>query len=424
MSGRWAVDRAWLAGDLVGPVTITAEGGMLTSVEPGVAEGAERLGGCAVPGFVNAHSHAFHRLLRGRTHDRGGDFWSWRQRMFEAAARLDPESYEAVATDVFVEMALAGFTAVGEFHYLHHGPDGSPYADPNAMGVALIAAARRAGIRIALLDAGYLSASADGTALEGVQRRFSDGTVGDWLDRVADLASRHRDAPDVRVGLAPHSVRAVPADGLAELGERRGDGPLHIHLSEQPAENEECMAVHGCTPAGLLDRHGLLGPTTTVVHATHLVRGDIELLGASGTVVCACPTTEQDLADGLGPFADLRTAGSPLVVGTDSHASIDPFAEMRGIELHERLRSGARGHFSGASLLASATTVGSAALGFPDGGLAVGAPADFVVVDTDAPRLSPFSGTIDEVVFGATAAEVAHVVVAGRAIVEGGRHVG
>ncbi|NND84916.1 MAG: formimidoylglutamate deiminase [Acidimicrobiia bacterium] len=424
MSGQWAVDRAWVDGELVGPVTLTEADGRFDAVEPGAAGGATMLAGCALPGFANAHSHAFHRLLRGRTHAAGGDFWTWRDRMYEEAERLDPSSYWEVATAVFTEMALAGFTTVGEFHYLHHGPDGAPHPDPNAMGIALIDAARAAGLRISLLDAGYFTGSVGGRPLDAVQRRFSDSTAGEWLDRVADLASRFANDPDVVVGLAPHSVRAMTTEGLATLADRRDGERLHIHLSEQAAENEACLAEHGCTPTELLDRFDLLGPSTTAVHATHLTGHDIELLGSSGTTVCACPTTERDLADGLGPFAALAAAGSPLAIGTDSHASIDPFAEMRGIEMHERLASGARGHFSGTALLDAATTAGSAALGFPGGGLTVGSPADFVVVDTGAPRLAPFSGTVDEIVFGASAAEVRHVVVGGRTIVEGGRHVG
>ena len=424
MSDRWVVEQAWLGDDVVGPVTLAAIGGRFTDVSLGATDGVPVLAGCAVPGFVNAHSHAFHRLLRGRTHAAGGDFWTWRDRMYEAAERLDPDLYEEVATAVFVEMVIAGFTTVGEFHYLHHGPGGEPYSDPNAMGEALISAARRAGIRIALLDAGYFGGSVQDSHLDPVQARFSDGSVSAWIDRAGDLAKAHADDPDVVIGLAPHSVRAVPAEALAVLAARRPEGPLHIHVSEQPAENEACVAAHGCTPTELLDRHGLLGPATTAVHATHLSENDVQLLGATGTVVCACPTTEQDLADGLGPFREIASAGSPLSVGTDSHASIDPFVEMRGIEMHARIRSGSRGHFSGPELLAAATTSGAASLGFSDAGITVGAPADFSVVDTSGIRLAPFSGTVDEIVFGATAADVHHVVVGGRTIVEGGRHVG
>ncbi|UCG41290.1 MAG: amidohydrolase family protein, partial [Acidimicrobiia bacterium] len=235
MSDRWVVEQAWLGDDVVGPVTLAAIGGRFTDVSLGATDGVPVLAGCAVPGFVNAHSHAFHRLLRGRTHAAGGDFWTWRDRMYEAAERLDPDLYEEVATAVFVEMVIAGFTTVGEFHYLHHGPGGQPYADPNAMGEALISAARRAGIRIALLDAGYFGGSVQDSHLDPVQARFSDGSVSAWIDRAGDLAKAHADDPDVVIGLAPHSVRAVPAEALAVLAARRPEGPLHIHVSEQPA---------------------------------------------------------------------------------------------------------------------------------------------------------------------------------------------
>ena len=230
-----------------------------------------------LPGFANAHSHAFHRALRGRTHEHGGTFWTWRERMYAVAARLDPDSYLALARAAYAEMALAGVTAVGEFHYLHHGPDGRPYADPNAMGHALAQAAADAGIRLTLLDTCYLTADVDGRPVEGVQRRFSDGTADAWAERVAAL----RDGPGLRIGVAAHSVRAVPRAALPVVAEAAGGRPLHVHLSEQPAENAACLAAHGLTPTGLLAAEGLLGPATTAVHATHLTGADIALLGSS-----------------------------------------------------------------------------------------------------------------------------------------------
>jgi formiminoglutamate deiminase len=378
-----------------------------------------------LPGLVNAHSHAFHRLLRGRTHRQGGDFWLWRERMYEIAAVLEPETYEALATAVYVEMALAGITTVGEFHYLHHQADGVPYDDRNEMGHALIRAARAAGIRIALLDAGYLTAGFDDAELDPVQTRFSDGTAGDWLDRVADLRERYRDQPDVVVGLAPHSVRAVPESGLAQLAESRDDTfPVHIHVSEQPAENRDCLAATGVTPTGLLDRVGLLGPTTTLVHATHLDDTEIAAIGRARASVCYCATTERDLADGIGPAGELRSAGARLCVGTDSHAVIDLFEEARAIELHTRLATLIRGHFAPETLLAAASGEGRRSLGFTGAGLEVGSPADFVVVDTDSPRLSGMAGdtALDSIVFAATSADVTDVFVGGRHIVSARSH--
>jgi formiminoglutamate deiminase len=406
--------------------------GRFTAVTPGTAPGAAtRLPGVVLPGLADAHSHAFHRALRGRTHDSAdgsgaGTFWTWRERMYAVAARLDPDAYLALARAAFAEHALAGVTAVGEFHYLHHGPGGRPYADPNAMGHALAAAARQAGIRLTLLDTCYLTADVDGRPVAGVQQRFSDGTVDDWAARVAAL----RDGPGLRIGVAVHSVRAVPRAALktvAAVAAGSGAGnaaeagrPLHVHLSEQPAENAACRATHGLTPTGLLAAEGVLGPATTAVHATHLTPDDIALLGGSGTTACLCPTTEGDLADGIGPARALRDAGCPLALGGDQHAVTDPFAEARGLEMHERLASGERGRFTPAALLDALTA--HRALGWPDAGrLEPGARADLVAVRLDTPRTAGVDPA--QVVLAASAADVDTVVVDGRVVVAGGRHV-
>lgn len=426
MSDRalWLAQQAWLGGEsLDRDVLIEVENGVITSVlaDPGSAKGV-RLAGVTLPGLVNAHSHAFHRLLRGHTHRQGGDFWAWRDLMYEVASELTPESYEELATAVFVEMALAGITTVGEFHYLHHQPGGEPYQDPNEMGHSLIRAARRAGIRIGLLDAGYLTAGLDGEELHPVQQRFSDGSADSWLTRVEELGAAYRDAEDVRIGLAPHSVRAMPETALARLSERRPPAtPVHIHISEQLAENQACLEATGLTPVGLLDRIGLLGPKTTAIHATHVTPSDITSLGDSKTGVCYCATTERDLADGIGPSASLHRAGSPLSVGSDSHAVVDLFEEARGVELHERLRSHQRGVFAPADLLAAATTNGAVALGF-DGGLSVGAPADFVVVSGETPRTAGSGEHVAGIVYAATAGDVTDVIVGGNRVVSGGHH--
>ena len=379
--------------------------------------------GIALPGLVNAHSHAFHRFLRGRTHGHGGDFWAWRDRMYETVADLTPESYEELATAVYTEMAMAGITSVGEFHYVHHQKGGRPYEDANEMGHALVRAARRAGIRLALLDAGYLKSGFGGEPLNPVQERFSDGSATRWIERVADLRAAYASSPDVSIGLAPHSVRAIPESDLRTVREAGIDTmPLHIHLSEQPAENQACLEQTGVTPTGLLDRVGLLGETTTAVHATHVSDQDIARLGATGTGVCYCATTERDLADGLGPSADLRDSGSPLCVGTDSHAMIDLFEEARGVELHERLRSGRRGLFAPADLVVIATSNGARALGFEGGHLEVGGPADITIVSSETPRTQTSGNDVGAIVFSATAADVTDVIVGGRQIVSGGYH--
>lgn len=411
----WAA-HALLPGGAARDVTLTVADGRFAAVDPGTAPGdATRLPGVVLPGFADVHSHAFHRALRGRTHDRGGTFWTWRERMYAVAARLDPDSYLALARAAFAERVLAGVTAVGEFHYLHHAPGGRRYADPNAMGHALAQAAADAGVRLTLLDTCYLTADVDGRPVEGVQLRYSDGTADAWAERVAAL----RDGPGLRIGVAAHSVRAVPRAALRVVASAT-DGPLHVHLSEQPIENAACLHVYGLTPAGLLAEEGLLGPATTAVHATHLTAADVALLGGSRTTACLCPTTEADLADGLGSARALRDAGCPLALGGDQHAVTDPFAEARGLEMHERLATGERGRFTPADLLGALTA--HAAIGWPDAGrLAVGARADLVAVRLDTPRTAGADPA--QVVLVASAADVDTVVVDGRVVVSGGRHV-
>lgn len=421
---RWWAEYAWLP-DRPEPtpgVLIEAIDGRITAVTEGAAPppDAVRLPGLTLPAFANAHSHAFHRALRGATVGRG-DFWSWRDRMYAVAERLDPDHYLALARAVYAELALAGVACVGEFHYLHHAPGGARYADPNAMSAALVTAAAEAGIRITLLDTCYLTASVDGAPLTGAQRRFGDGDAARWAERVAAFAP---DADTARVGAAVHSVRAVPAEQVPEVvgWATARNAPLHVHLSEQPAENEACRAVHGRSPTELLADAGALGARTTAVHATHLTDGDRSLLGDSRTGICLCPTTERDLADGIGPARELADAGCPLSLGSDSHAVIDLFEEARAVELDQRLRTGRRGHFTPAELLHAATAAGHAALGWDDAGrIAVDARADLVTVSLDGVRLAgvPPAGAL----FAATAADVAHLVVDGRVVVRDGRHV-
>ena len=409
-----------------GPVTgvrLVVEDGRITAVEPGTTPGPgdSRLTGLVLPGFANAHSHAFHRALRGRTHDRGGTFWTWRERMYAVAARLDPDGYLALARAAYAEMALSGITCVGEFHYLHHPPVGGRYDDPNAMAEALIQAAADAGVRLTLLDACYLAGGLDGSGhlpLDDVQVRFSDGDAEAWADRVAGLPER----TGLRIGAAVHSVRAVPAGQLRTVTQAAGRRPLHVHLSEQPGENEACQDFYGTTPTRLLDDHAVLGRGTTAVHGTHLTPEDVVALGVSATTVCACPSTEADLADGIGPFRRLRAAGSPLCLGSDQHARADLLAEARLLEAHERLATGERGRFRPAELVEALTVAGHRALGWPDAGrIAPGQRADLVAVRLDSPRTAGCAP--DQLVMAATAADVHTVVVDGRVVVSDGRHV-
>lgn len=403
----------------------TGTDGRITAVTTGAAAppaGAVTLRGLTVPGLANAHSHAFHRALRGTVQVGSGTFWTWREVMYRVAARLTPDTYFALARAVYAEMALAGISCVGEFHYVHHAPGGTRYQDPNAMGEALIEAAAEAGIRITLLDTAYLSAGF-GEPPSRPQLRFSDGTADAWAERAAALGDR----PHARIGAAIHSVRAVPAPQLATVAGWAADraAPLHVHLSEQTAENDACLAAHGRTPTRLLADHGVLGPRTTAVHATHLTDEDIRLLGGSGTGVCMCPTTERDLADGIGPAARVQAAGSPLSLGSDSHAVIDLLEEARAMELDERLRTRTRGHWTATQLLRAATADGHAALGWDAGGrIEAGALADFATITLDSVRTA---GTlprlaVETAVFAATGADIQHTVVGGRHIVRDGRH--
>ncbi len=434
----WLAELAWSpALGLRRDVLIEASADRITGVVPDSSASAlvaTRLPGLTMPGLANAHSHAFHRALRGVTEAARGTFWTWRERMYEVAGRLDPGNYLALATAVYAEMALAGVSCVGEFHYVHHGPHGTPYADPNEMGRALIEAARRAGIRITLLDACYLSGglSADGSQqpLEGTQLRFGDADGAAWASRVEALGPDATGSlgSHARLGAAIHSVRAVPPTQLPVVAvwSHRYGVPLHAHVSEQVAENRACLAAYRATPAEVLAEAGALGPRSTAVHATHLTDSDIELLAGSRCHVCMCPTTEADLADGIGRARALADEGSPLTLGSDSHAVIDLFEEARRVELGERLASQERGHFTAAELAAAASTIGHASLGWPDAGeLAAGGLADFVTIALDSPRTAgaPRTAALESVIFGASAADVQNLVVGGLDVVSGGRHV-
>ena len=429
----YRLERAWVDGRVQDDVLVEIEGGRFTSVTPrGRVVGLEgdatptnpritRLGGesaddptplpgLTIPGLANCHSHAFHRALRGRTQRDRGSFWTWREQMYAVAAGLDPDSYLALAEVTYREMVAAGITSVGEFHYLHHQPDGAPYDDPNAMGHALIQAAGRAGLRITLLDTCYLS-SGFGEPPEGVQVRYDDGSAAAWAERVSEL----KDDDTVRIGAAIHSVRAVPRDQLATVAQAATDSPLHVHLSEQVGENDRCVRAYGATPTRVLAEAGVLGPMTSAVHATHLTPDDVRLLGGSATYACFCPTTERDLGDGIGPSRALHDAGSPLTLGSDSHAVIDPFEEMRAVELHERLATQQRGHWQAAELLDAATRHDS--LGWDDAGrIEVGARADLVTIATDRVRTAGTGADEQTAVFAAVAEDVTHVVAEGRVV--------
>jgi formiminoglutamate deiminase len=413
MTTYWC-EYAWLPGGVASDVRIEVTGSRIEAVTADTPQAGSILKGLTTPGFANGHSHAFHRALRGRTHHERGTFWTWRERMYALASRLDPDSYYRLARGVYAEMVLAGYTSVGEFHYLHHAPGGKRYADPNEMSAALAHAAADAGIRITLLDTCYL-AGGFGRELDELQLRFGDGDAHGWAERVDSFVSQG----EARIGAAVHSVRAVPAEQLPVVADWARDRPLHVHLSEQRAENADCLRHHGRTPTAVLAEAGMLGAHTVAVHATHLTDADIGVLGRTRTRACFCPTTERDLGDGIGPARTLADAGVGLCLGSDSNAVVDAFEETRALELNERLASHSRGRFSGAELMAAATD--HDAVGWSEvGKLAPGAGADLVTVDLGSIRTTGVEP--GGAVFAASAADIVQVVIAGRQVVADRAH--
>lgn len=362
-----------------------------------------------VPGLATAHSHAFQRALRGRTQRRRGSFWSWRGLMYELAAALNPEDLYALSRFAYTELARCGITAVGEFHYVHHQSDGTPYADRTELADAVIRAALDVGIRITLLRVLY-HRPGWGRELEGAQRRFSDADLDDALTDITQLQRRWADEPRVRVGVAPHSVRAVPLPWIVESARFAASHelPFHMHVSEQRREIQECIAEHGRRPVTLLAETGVLGPRFVAVHATHLA--DEEVRALEDSFVCLCRTTERDLGDGLARTSDLVHAGATLCFGTDSHAVSDPFEEARAAELDERSRTQSRARLEASALLSAASEHGYAAIGMP--GLEA---ADRVRLDARDPALvGAKDETLDDaIIFGAGPSAVRSVEVAG-----------
>jgi formiminoglutamate deiminase len=405
-SGVWHAEQAWL-GHRAENVLIEVAKGRIKHVVEGVPSPANAvaLKGWTIPGLANVHSHAFQRLLRGETESGGGDFWEWRERMY-GYTDWDPADYFNHARLVFREMLEAGITAVGEFHYLHsHG---------NELGVALIDAARQEGIRITLIDACYLRGGLDSRPLDDRQMSFSDGDADRWARRMDGL----KEADGVRIGAAIHSVRAVDPESMRVVAtyarERRI--PLHIHLAEQQAEVEECEANEDCTPVELLDREGILGPDLTAVHAIHVNASDVALLGDSGVRVCACPTTERDLGDRVGPLHSLAAAGCALSLGSDSNAVIDLLEESRGLELDQRRATGRRILHQPEELLRAATSSGMRALGWDAGELKPGMFADFITLDQPQALWRELNPAY--LIYGFSGRDVTNVVVGGETVVE------
>lgn len=414
-------------------VVSISDNGRITSISPreNINEGPQvRVpidvlpGITLLTGFVNTHSHVFQRALRGHTHrplSKQDTFWTWRSAMYAEAQRLNPDLLYESALHTYREMLAAGYTSVGEFHYVHHQPGGQPYADPNAMSEAVIEAGRDVGIRVVLLMTAYAQSGFSQPPEEG-QRRFCDASVDAYLNRVEAL--RITDAP---IGVAPHSVRAVPEKWFRAIADysRLHELPLHVHADEQIAEIEQCQAAYGCTPIELLDRFGALGAMTTIVHATHADATEIALLAQYGCTVCVCPTTEGDLGDGIAPYAELLAAHIPLAIGSDSNTRLDPIEELRWAEYSARMRYQRRrvlvaGELAspGPLLLEFGTRNGAFSLGLETGVIAPGLLADFVAVDMNHPLLEGWNAEdfLDVLIFGASSEVVVGTWVGGRKV--------
>jgi len=431
-----------------------------------------------LPGMVNAHSHAFQRVLRGRTEYRTSDhdsFWTWREMMYSAATRLSPEDIYDASRMAFLEMALAGITAVGEFHYLHHAPDGKPYDDRNLLAKEVIRAAGDVGLRIGLLQVAYVR-SGFKTKPNPRQARFIEADPNIYLHQVEDLRAESergssptvRDgatnqnhtlsngratAPSAWIGVAPHSVRAVPLDYLKQVIAYANDRDLkvHMHVAEQPAEVSACVEEHGRTPIALLESEGLLNDRFTAVHAIHVTPKAISSFAQRGAMVCACPTTERNLGDGVVPADEYLRNDVAICLGTDSHTQIDLFEDARELEYHLRLQSLERAVLSGkptvskgavrrgeddgtlpdgrvsaaaSYLFDCATTNGARSIGAPGGALEVGKPADLFTIDLNDPTLAGASQNdlLASIVFSASRAAIREVVIGGKPIVSEGQH--
>jgi formimidoylglutamate deiminase len=388
-----------------------------------------------LPGLVNVHSHSFQRLIRGKSESRttsGKDFWSWRGTMYHAAAQLSPQDVYDVARMTFLEMAHAGITTVGEFHYLHNTPDGRPYDDPNLLGRQVIDAAQSVGIRIVLLRSAYFRSGYEVPADPG-QTRFFENTKDFLANTEALISAYHDESSQVQIGIAPHSIRAVPLKDLRELTAWANAKriPVHMHVSEQVAENAACQAEYGATPITLLVREGLLTSDTTAVHATHITDEEIRMMADAGAMICACPTTERNLGDGILSADRAIRAGVHIAFGTDSQAQIDLLEDARELDYHLRLRHQERAVLDqiheepiASRLLNCATISGAQSLGVAAGEFADEAYGDFFTVDLDHPSIAGNSpkDLLSILIFGLEPSAIRDVAVNGRLIIRDGKH--
>lgn len=391
------------------------------------------LDGWVLPGMPNLHSHAFQRAMAGLAERRGpGDdsFWTWRETMYGFAERIDPDTLQAIAAQLYLEMLKAGYTQVCEFHYLHHQPDGTHYAQPEAMSLALIEAAREAGIALTLLPVLYMSGGFDGRPLSARQRRFGNDVDG-YLQLLAHL--RKHESHDVRVGVALHSLRAIPEGAWRGVIEHEAlkTGPIHIHIAEQIGEVQDCLAKRGARPVEWLFEHAPVDPRWCLVHATHLTDQETVQLARSGAIAGLCPTTEANLGDGLFPLARYLQEGGRLGIGSDSHISISPIEELRWLEYGQRLSTRHRnvaarnaGDSVGETLWREALKGGAQAADLPIGALETGMRADFFVLDSESPLLSARNerSAMDSFLFAGNVSPVRHVMAGGKWVVRDFQH--
>lgn len=406
------------------------------------AEGAIRLKNRAMlPGLVNGHSHAFQRVIRGRTERRTGEhdsFWTWREMMYSAATRLSPEDIYDASRMAFLEMAAGGITSVGEFHYIHRAPNGEPYDDPNLLAKTVARAARDVGLRVALLRVAY-ARSGHRVAPNERQKRFIEADAEEYLRNLESLKEdlARDEAGLAWAGCAPHSVRAVPLPYLREVARYAsgaGDLPLHMHVAEQPAELTACLEEHGRTPVELLDAEGLLAQNFTGVHAIHITAAEARALARARATVCACPTTERNLGDGVVPAEMLFAEGVNVSLGTDSHAQIDLLEDARELEYHLRLQKLERAVLAPSTdddssalarrLFECATLGGARSLNSPGGRLEAGRAADFFTIDLNDTSIAGATAEdlLPGVVFGLARTAIKDVFVGGRQILTDGQH--
>ncbi|MCG8545678.1 MAG: formimidoylglutamate deiminase [Alphaproteobacteria bacterium] len=423
----WATDR----------ILRFSQDGLIAEVAPAGERdrGLPRARGIVIPGMPNAHSHAFQYAMAGMT-ERGGErenFWSWRDTMYKLAARIDPETLEAVAAQLYADMLCRGYTAVGEFHYLHHDPSGAPYADPCELSERIVAAARRTGIALTHLPVLYAYGGFGEAPVTEPQRRFAT-TLDAYIDLLETLSGRHVKDAGIRLGMAAHSLRAVSppllSDAVSAMDRMAPDAPIHIHVAEQEREVEEAESALGARPVDwLLDNHDL-SARWCLIHATHMTAAETLRLAQSGAVAGLCPTTEANLGDGLFDAPTYLAAAGRFAIGSDSHVTVDPAEELRWLEYGQRLTQRRRGVLAastphiGAGLYRAAVNGGMRALGWPTGGLRPGCRADFLVLDTGHPALLHRTDdtVLDAYIFAATVGAVRDVYVAGARVVEDGRH--